>query len=89
MVCLSLALRFHGLTTENHPFEVWIALERGAWVPRAGYPPIRVVRFSGQSLTFGVTEYPVEGGRVRVYTPAKTVVDCFKFRSKVGTELAI
>ena len=88
VVCLSSALRFHELTTEN-PFEVWIALKRGAWAPRAGYPPIRVVRLSGQSLNFGITEYSVEGGSIRVYTPAKTVADCFKFRSKVGTELAI
>ena len=88
VVCLSSALRFHGLTTEN-PFEVWIALKRGAWAPRAGYPPIRVVRLSGQSLNFGITEYSVEGGSIRVYTPAKTVADCFKLRSKVGTELAI
>lgn len=88
VVCLSSALRFHELTTEN-PFEVWIALKRGTWTPRAGYPPIRVVRFSGQSFDFGVAEYSVEGGKVRVYTPAKTVADCFKFKSKVGTELAI
>lgn len=88
VVCLSSALRFHELTTEN-PFEVWIALKRGAWAPRGAYPPIRVVRFSSRSLSFGVAEYSVEGGRVRVYTPAKTVADCFKFRSKVGTELAI
>jgi len=47
------------------------------------------VRFAGLSLTFGVTDYPVEDGSVQVYTPAKSVADCFKFRSKVGTELAI
>jgi predicted transcriptional regulator of viral defense system len=88
VVCLSSALRFHELTTEN-PFEVWIALKRGTWTPRAGYPPIRVVRFSGQSFDFGVAEYSVEGGNIRVYTPAKTVADCFKFKSKVGTDLAI
>jgi predicted transcriptional regulator of viral defense system len=88
VVCLSSALRFHELTTEN-PFEVWIALKRGTWTPRTGYPPIRVVRYSGQSFDFGIAEYPVEGGKIRVYTPAKTVADCFKFKSKVGTELAV
>jgi len=88
VICLSSALRFHELTTEN-PFQVWIALKRGAWTPRAGYPPIRVVRLSGQSLTFGIEEHSVEGGRIKVYNPAKTVADCFKFRSTVGTELAI
>lgn len=88
VVCLSSALRFHELTTEN-PFEVWIALKPGAWSPRMEYPPIRVVRVSGDALTFGVEEHRVEGIKIKVYSPAKTVADCFKFRSKVGTELAI
>jgi len=81
-------LRFHELTTEN-PFEVWIALKQGAWTPSFEYPPIRVVRFSGPSLTFGAVEHTIEGAKIKVYSPAKTVADCFKFRSKVGTELAI
>jgi predicted transcriptional regulator of viral defense system len=88
VVCLSSALRFHELTTEN-PFEVWIALKPGAWSPRTDYPPMRVVRFSGASLTFGVTEHLIEGTKIKIYSPAKTVADCFKFRSKIGTELAI
>jgi len=88
VVCLSSALRFHELTTEN-PFEVWIALKPGAWSPRIEYPPIRVVRVSGDALTFGVAEHLVEGAKIKVYSPAKTVADCFKFRSKIGTELAI
>ena len=88
VVCLSSALRFHELTTEN-PFEVWIALKPGAWSPRIEYPPIRVVRVSGDALTFGAEEHRVEGTKIKVYSPAKTVADCFKFRSKIGTELAI
>jgi predicted transcriptional regulator of viral defense system len=48
-----------------------------------------VVRFSGSSLTFGAVEHTIEGAKIKVYSPAKTVADCFKFRSKVGTELAI
>ena len=88
VVCLSSALRFHELTTEN-PFEVWIALKPGAWSPRIEYPPIRVVRVSGDALTFGIVEHLVEGTKIKVYSPAKTVADCFKFRSKIGTELAI
>ena len=88
VICLSSALRFHELTTEN-PFEVWIALKPGAWSPRIEYPPIRVVRVSGDALTFGVEEHRVEGTKIKVYSPAKTVADCFKFRSKIGTELAI
>lgn len=88
VVCLSSALRFHELTTEN-PFEVWIALKQGAWSPRMEYPPVHVVRFSGAALDFGVVGHLVEGTEVKVYTPAKTVADCFKFRSKIGTELAL
>ncbi len=53
------------------------------------YPPVHVVRFSGTALSFGVVEYLVEGTAIKVYTPAKTVADCFKFRSKIGTELAL
>ena len=53
------------------------------------YPPIRVVHFSGKSFDFGITEHSVEGGTIRVYGPAKTVADCFKFKGKVGTELAV
>ena len=86
VVCLSSALRFHELTTEN-PFEVWIALKQGAWTPRFEYPPIRVVRFSGPSLTFGAMEHTIEGAKIKVYSPAKTVADCFKFRSKIGMDL--
>ena len=88
VICLSSALRFHEFTTEN-PFEVWIALNQGAWTPSFEYPPIRVVRYSSPSLTFGAVEHMIEGVPVKVYSPAKTVADCFKFRSKVGTELAI
>ena len=88
VICLASALRFHELTTEN-PFEVWIALKPGAWSPRTEYPPIRVVRVSGDALTFGVAEHLVEGTKIKVYSPAKTVADCFRFRSKIGTELAI
>jgi predicted transcriptional regulator of viral defense system len=88
VICLSSALRFHELTTEN-PFEVWIALKRSSWKPRTGYPPIRVAHFSGEAFEFGITKRSVEGGTIRVYSPAKTVADCFKFKSRVGTELAI
>lgn len=88
IICLSSALRFHNLTTEN-PFEVWIALKRGAWSPKSSYPPIRVVRLSGPALEFGIQEHTIEGSKIRVYSPAKTVADCFKFRSKVGLDVAM
>jgi predicted transcriptional regulator of viral defense system len=88
VICLSSALRFHELTTEN-PFEVWIALKRSSWKPRTGYPPIRAVHFSGEAFEFGITERSVEGDKIRVYSPAKTVADCFKLKGRVGTDLAI
>lgn len=88
VICLSSALRFHNLTTEN-PFEVWITLQRGAWAPKSAYPPIRVVWSFGPPLEFGIEEHAIEGGKLRVYSPAKTVADCFKFRNRVGLETAI
>lgn len=88
VVCLLSALRFHDLTTQA-PFEVWIAIDEKARLPRIDYPPVRIVRFSGDALTFGVGEHKLEGVKVRVYSPAKTVADCFKYRNKIGLDVAI
>ncbi len=88
VLCLSSALRYHELTTEN-PFEVWLAIERGAWTPKIDFPPLRVIHFSKAAFEFGVETHSVDGGSLRVYSPAKTVADCFKFRSRIGMETAI
>jgi predicted transcriptional regulator of viral defense system len=88
VVCLLSALRFHGLTTQA-PFEVWLAIDRKARLPRVEYPPLHVVRFSGPALTEGVEGHTVEGVPVRVTTPARTVVDCFAYRNKVGLDVAL
>jgi predicted transcriptional regulator of viral defense system len=88
VICLLSSLQFHKLTREA-PRQVWIAIDVKAWTPRLLSPKIRLVRMSGPALQFGVKEYRVRGGRLRVYTPAKTVVDCFKFRNKIGLEVAI
>jgi predicted transcriptional regulator of viral defense system len=88
VICLFSALRFHELTTQS-PHEVWIALDVKAWQPKISYPPIRVVRLSGQALHFGVREHLLDGEVVRVFTPAKTVADCFKFRNKIGLDVAL
>jgi len=88
VVCLLSALRFHGLTTQN-PFEVWLAIDRKAWRPRAGHPPLRLVYLSGAALREGVEEHDVDGVRLRVFSAAKTVADCFKFRNKIGTDVAV
>jgi predicted transcriptional regulator of viral defense system len=87
-VCLLSALRFHGLTTQN-PFEVWLGIDRKAWRPRAGHPPLRLVYMSGPALREGVQEHDVGGVPVRVFSAAKTVADCFKFRNKIGTDVAV
>jgi predicted transcriptional regulator of viral defense system len=88
VVCLLSALRFHGLTTQN-PFEVWMAIDRKAWRPRIERPPLRLVYLSGPALREGVEEHDIGGVPVRVFSAAKTVADCFKFRNKIGTDVAI
>jgi predicted transcriptional regulator of viral defense system len=88
VVCLLSALRFHELTTQA-PFEVWLAIGEKAWRPRVAYPPLRIVHFSRAALGSGVEEHRIEGVMVHVYSPAKTVADCFKYRNKVGLDVAI
>lgn len=88
VVCLLSALRLHGLTTQ-HSHEVWLALPKGHWRPTRRYPPIKVVCMSGAALEQGVQERKVDGVTVRVFSPAKTVVDCFRFRNKIGLDVAI
>lgn len=86
--CLFTALRFHELTTQSAP-DVWIALPEKARRPRLDYPNLRVARFSGPALTEGVENHHVEGVVIRVYSAAKTVADCFKYRNKVGIDVAV
>ncbi|MBS3907607.1 MAG: type IV toxin-antitoxin system AbiEi family antitoxin domain-containing protein [Syntrophaceae bacterium] len=88
VVCLLSALQFHNLTTQISP-RVWIAIENGKWKPTFDYPPIEVVRFSDRAFNFGVEEHKVDRVPVKVYSPAKTVADCFKFRSKIGLDVAL
>jgi len=88
VVCLLSALRFHDLTTQA-PFEVWMAIDVKARSPKEEIIPLRIVRFSGQALTAGVETHTIEGVKVKVYNPAKTVADCFKYRNKIGLDVAI
>ncbi len=88
VICLLSALRYYGLTTQT-PFEVWIALERGARSPRLDEPKLRVVRFSGAAMKAGIEVKDIEGVSVQIYGVAKTVADCFKFRNKIGLDVAI
>ena len=88
VVCLLSALAFHEITTQSPPC-VWIALRKGARKPVLPSPSLRIVRLSGPSLTEGIDNHQVEGVPVRVYSAAKTVADCFKFRNKIGLDVAI
>lgn len=88
VVCLLSALSFHGLTTQA-PFEVWLAVDRKARAPKPRSVPLHVVRFSGEALTAGVQVHVIEGVPVPVYDPAKTVVDCFRYRNKIGLDVAL
>ena len=87
-LCLLTALRYHELTTQA-PAEVWIALPEKARKPRLAHARLRVARFSGLSLSEGIETHRVEGVDVRVYSAAKTVADCFKYRHKVGIDVAV
>lgn len=88
VICLLSALRFHGLTTQA-PFEIWLAIENKAIAPKLDYPPLRIVRFSGAALAEGVEEHVVDGVTVRLTGVAKTVADCFKYRNKIGLDVAL
>ena len=86
--CLLTALRIHDLTTQA-PFEVWIAIGNKDHPPRLNYPPLRTVRFSAAALVAGVEMRGVDGMQVQVTNVAKTVADCFKFRNKIGLDVAL
>src|SRR5665647_460167 len=88
VVCLLTALRFHDLTTQL-PHEVWMAVDRHATTPRVGFPRLRILRFSGAAFSEGIEEHLIEGVTVKVYSAAKTVVDCFKYRNKIGIDVAV
>jgi predicted transcriptional regulator of viral defense system len=88
VICLISALSFHGITTEI-PHEVYVALPRQVKRPRLDHPPLRVFWFSGAALTTGIEAHDLDGISIKVYGPEKTVADCFKFRHKIGLDVAI
>ena len=88
VICLLSALEFHGITTQA-PAEVWVAIESKAWRPSVEYPPMRVIYASGEALEHGVETHTIDGQSVRLTSPAKTVADCFKYRNKIGLDVAI
>ena len=88
VICLLSALQFHGLGTQA-PFEVWIAIDRKARKPTISPPPLKIVRFSKRALREGIEPHSLEGVAVNITSPARTVADCFKYRNKIGLDVAL
>jgi predicted transcriptional regulator of viral defense system len=91
VVCLLSALRFHGFTAQL-PWQVWMAIENDRHnnrLPRESNKSIKFVWFSGKAYSEGIEEHIIDGVKVRVYNPAKTVADCFKYRNKIGLDVAL
>ncbi len=88
VVCLISALSYHDLTTQL-PHEVWITIPRGAWRPKIDYPSLNLTYASMEVYSFGIQKLKLHGVDINIYNPAKTIADCFKFRNKVGLDVAI
>jgi predicted transcriptional regulator of viral defense system len=88
VVCLISALSYHGITTQI-PHEIWLTIPRASWRPDIAYPPLKLTYVSGPAYSFGIQNHVINGVAVKIYSPAKTVADCFKFRNKVGLDIAI
>ena len=88
VVCLISALAYHEITMQI-PHEVHIALARGAEPPRLRHPPVRVFWFTGRSFTEGIETHEVDGIKLRIYSPEKTLADCFKYRNKLGLDTVL
>ena len=88
VICLISALAYHDLTTQI-PHEVHVALARGAEPPRLDYPPLRVLWLTGKAFTKGIGSHEVDGVSARIYSPEKTLADCFKYRNKIGLDVTI
>ncbi len=88
VICLLSALRFHEVGTQN-PHQVWLAIPVRKDTPQITYPPLRIVRYSNLALSKGVEEHKTSDGLVRVYGIAKTVADCFRYRNKIGLDVAL
>ncbi|MBZ0271665.1 type IV toxin-antitoxin system AbiEi family antitoxin domain-containing protein [bacterium] len=89
VICMVSALAFHGITTQI-PHEIHVAVDRKAWAsPRIDSPPVRVFRYTGPAFTEGIEEHRIDKVVVRVYGPEKTIADVFKFRNKIGLDVAL
>jgi predicted transcriptional regulator of viral defense system len=88
VICLVSALSFHNLTTQI-PYKISVAVAYGASVPNIDYPPVKVHRFKGDAFGTGIEEHDIEGIKVKVYNPEKTLADCFKFRGRLGKDIIL
>ncbi len=88
VLCLLSALQFHEIGTQL-PHQVWIALPEGTQAPALSYPPLRITRLRGAAYSDGIQTVADHGAPIRVYSAAKTVTDCFKFRNKIGLDVAL
>ncbi len=88
IICLLSALSFHEIGTQS-PHEVWLALDRKARKPSRPVTSLRFVRFSGAMLRYGIVSYNILGVTARITSPARTVVDCFRYRNKIGMDVAL
>lgn len=88
VLCLLSALQFHGIGTQM-PHEVWVALPEATQTPVLGYPTLRITRLRGAAYSDGIQKVTDHGAPIRVYSAAKTVADCFKFRNKIGLDVAL
>jgi predicted transcriptional regulator of viral defense system len=88
IICLLSALQIHDIGTQS-PREIWIAIDVKARLPRLNRMPVRIVRFSKKMFKYGVIEKKYQGVTVKVTTPARTVVDCFRYRNKIGLDVAL
>ena len=88
VICLISALSYHGITTQI-PHEVYIAVSRDSRMHKLNHPPLRVYKFSNNSFQSGIEEHQIDGVRVRIYSPEKTLADCFKYRNKIGMDVVL
>lgn len=88
VICLVSALAFHEITTQI-PHSVSVAVPRESRMPYLEYPPLIVHRFSNQAYRAGIEEHQIDGVPVKIYNPEKTIVDCFKFRNKIGMDVVL
>lgn len=88
VICLVSALAYHDITTQI-PHFVFVAVSRDSRMPSLDHPPIQVHRFSNEAYKSGIEEHPIDGVPVKVYSPEKTLADCFKFRNKIGMDVVL